>query len=89
MNGLELKVEEAKTDAVNELVESNEEVTEKKIEKSLNYDELTAAEKKAVDEFNKKVDVTDSTQVLQYGAAAQNKISDFSDRVFRFSIRRC
>ena len=81
MNGLELKVEKAKTDAVNELVESNEEVTEKKIEKSLNYDELTAAEKKAVDEFNKKVDVTDSTQVLQYGAAAQNKISEFSDSV--------
>ena len=56
-------------------------VTEEKIEKSLNYDELTEEEKKAVDDFNKQIDVFDSTQILQYGAAAQNKISSFSDSV--------
>ena len=56
-------------------------ITEEKIEKSLNYDELTAEEKKAVDDFNAKIDVFDSTQILQYGAPAQNKISEFSDSI--------
>ena len=82
MSALELKVESAKEDKkLNELAESTEKVTEEKIEKSLNYDELTDEEKKAVDEFNEKIDVFDSTQVLQFGAAAQNKISGFSDSV--------
>ncbi len=82
MSALELKVESKKEDEkVTELVEGSGKVTEEKIEKSLNYDELTPEEKKAVDEFNAKIDVFDSTQVLQFGAAAQNKISSFSDSV--------
>ena len=40
---------------------------------------LTEEEKKVVEEFAKKIDVTDSTAILQYGAAAQQKISSFSD----------
>ena len=56
-------------------------IEENEVEKSLNYDALTDEEKKAIDEFNSKIDVADSTQVLQYGAAAQNKISKFSDNV--------
>jgi len=81
-NKMELKVdkalEEKKVDA---LVDEAEKITEEKIESSLNYDELSTEEKKAVDEFNSKIDVTDSTQVLQFGAAAQNKISEFSDSI--------
>lgn len=56
-------------------------IEEKEVEKSLNYDALSLEEKNAIDEFNSKIDVTDTTQVLQYGAAAQNKISKFSDNV--------
>ncbi|MBR4887667.1 MAG: toxic anion resistance protein [Clostridia bacterium] len=41
--------------------------------------ELSAEEKKVVEEFAKKIDVTNSTQVLQYGSAAQKKIANFSD----------
>ena len=82
MENLELKVEqEVKKEEVEELVKNSEKVTNEKIEESLNYDVLTEAEKKAVDEFNKKMDVNDSTQVLQYGAKAQSKISQFSDDV--------
>lgn len=40
---------------------------------------LSEEEKKAVEEFSQKIDVTDSTAILQYGAAAQQKISAFSD----------
>lgn len=78
---LELKVENKEDEKVTELVNSEKKITEDKIEKSLNYDELSEAEKKAVDEFNAKIDVYDSTQILQYGAAAQNKISSFSDSI--------
>ena len=82
MGALELKVESKKEDEkVTELVQGTGKVTEEKIEKSLNYDELTEEEKKAVDDFNSKIDVFDTTQVLQFGAAAQNKISSFSDSV--------
>lgn len=77
---MELKVENKDDEKVAELAKQKK-VTEERIEKSLNYDELTAEEKKAIDEFNAKIDVFDSTQILQYGVAAQNKISSFSDSV--------
>lgn len=78
---MELKVENKKDERVDSLVNDNKKITEEKIEKSLNYDELTKEEKKAIDEFNSKLDVFDSTQILQYGASAQKKISDFSDTI--------
>ena len=85
MEEIQVKMEkEEKKEEVESLVneaEANGKVTNEKIEESLNYDLLTQAEKDAVDEFNKKIDVTDSTQVLQYGAKAQAKISQFSDSV--------
>ena len=82
MNGLELKLESAKTEEkVKGIAEATGEVTDEKIEESLNYDLLTPEEKKAIDEFVEKIDVFDSTQVLQFGAASQQKISEFSDTV--------
>jgi len=80
MEGLELKVEQKVNEESIENLTS-EKVTEEKIENSLNYDILTKEEKKAIDEFNSKIDVTDTTQVIQYGAAAQEKISQFSDSI--------
>ena len=82
MEGLELKLESAKAEKeVESLVTSEEKVTDEKIEESLNYDLLTDKEKKAIDEFVEKIDVFDSTQVLQFGASSQAKISEFSDSV--------
>lgn len=78
---MELKVEQKAEDKKVAELALESKVTEEKIEKSLNYDELTNEEKKAIDEFNAKIDVSDSTQVLQYGSAAQTKISKFSDEV--------
>ena len=79
---MELKVEN-KIPALEaeKLTENANKLTDEKIEKSLNSDELSETEKQAVDEFNAKVDVMDSTQVLQYGASAQSKISEFSDSI--------
>ena len=40
---------------------------------------LSEAERKMVDEFSQKIDISDSTVVLQYGAAAQKNIAAFSE----------
>ena len=81
MENLELKVENKVAKENIESLASETKVTEKKIEDSLNYDTLTKEEKEAIDEFNSKLDITDSTQVLQYGVPAQEKISKFSDNI--------
>lgn len=39
---------------------------------------LTLEEQKMVDDFSKKIDLTNSTLVLQYGSGAQKKLADFS-----------
>ena len=79
---LELKVEpKVASEKIEKEILTGEKVTDEKVENSLNYDLLTQEEKNAIDEFCSKIDVTDSTQVLQFGAAAQSKISDFSDNV--------
>ena len=82
MEELELKVNKELDKAeVESLAQESKKVTDEKIEKSLNYDLLSQEEKDAIEEFNKKINVADATQILQYGAKAQTKISQFSDSV--------
>ena len=45
----------------------------------LDESQLTEAERKMVDDFAQKIDITDSSQILQYGAAAQKNIAGFSE----------
>ena len=40
---------------------------------------LSPEEQQMVDDFAQKIDITNSQMVLQYGAASQKKLSDFSD----------
>lgn len=81
MSNLELKVaKKVDEESIKDIV-GEQKVSDEKIEKSLNYEALSAEEKQAIEEFNQKIDVTDSTQVLQYGVAAQEKISKFSDSI--------
>ena len=53
---------------------------EKKIE-PVEMDEklLTEEERKAVEEFSKKIDIRDTNMILQYGAAAQKSVAGFSE----------
>lgn len=44
----------------------------------LDESSLSDAERKQVEEFSDKIDLTNSTQILQYGAASQKKVADFS-----------
>jgi len=56
------------------------EVKEKKEEAPVIDDSyLTDEEKKMVDEFAAKIDITNSNMILQYGAGSQKKIADFSE----------
>ena len=79
----ELKVETKNIDMskVEDTLLQEKKVSEEVVEKSLNYDALTDEEKKAIDEFIAKIDPKNTTQILQYGATAQNNISKFSDSV--------
>lgn len=82
MENLELTVKpEMDTTEIEKNLQEGRKVEEAQVEKSLNYDALTDAEKTAIDEFLTKIDVTDTNQVLQFGAAAQTKIAKFSDSV--------
>ena len=42
-------------------------------------DSLTEAERKLVDDFSEKIDISNSSMVLQYGADAQKKLASFSE----------
>ncbi|MBO5478061.1 MAG: toxic anion resistance protein [Clostridia bacterium] len=79
---LEVKPEISTKEIENELIE-NKVVTEEKIEDSLNYDKLSTAEKEAIDNFLVKLDLTDTTNILSYGASAQQEIAKFSDDVLQ------
>ncbi len=52
----------------------------------LDESQLSEAERKMVDEFAQKIDITDSNVVLQYGAAAQKNIASFSENTLN-SVR--
>ena len=55
--------------------EEKQEANAVKLDESM----LSEAERKMVEEFSQKIDVTDSNQVMQYGAAAQKNIAAFSE----------
>ncbi len=45
-----------------------------------NYEDMLTEEEKAkVEEFSKSIDIKNSSLVMQYGAAAQQKVAEFSD----------
>ena len=83
MQEIKVKIQEDKKveKKVNELIDTNKEVTNEDVEASLSYKNLTKEEQEAIDEFNEKLDVNDPGQILQFGAAAQEKVSKFSDTV--------
>ena len=74
--------------AAGESVLSEEERRKQREANAVKLDEsmLTEAERKMVDEFAQKIDVTDANLVLQYGSAAQKNIASFSENALN-SVR--
>ncbi len=81
MENLELEVNKMQTKEIENSLVTGEQITEEKIEKSLSYDELAEEQKQAIDQFLSKIDVSNTAQILQFGASAQKNISQFSDTV--------
>lgn len=54
-------------------------IQEEKIEEITPEVQLTEEEKKMIDQFVDKIEITNSNSILQYGVGAQKKISDFSE----------
>lgn len=85
MPELTLNPTEAAQEAVPELTLTPEvpaaPEAEKKEVEPVKVDEsmLTEQEKKAVDDFAKKIDITDTNLVLNYGVAAQKSVATFSE----------
>lgn len=85
MPELTLNPTEAAQETVPELTLTPEAPTapeaEKKEVEPVKVDEsmLTEQEKKAVDDFAKKIDITDTNLVLNYGVAAQKSVATFSE----------
>lgn len=85
MPELTLNPTEAAQEAVPELTltsdapapeqEKKKEVEPVKVDESM----LTEQERAAVDEFVKKIDITDTNLVLNYGVAAQKSVATFSE----------
>ena len=76
-------VSNVETKEIETALQTNKNIDEKAVEKSLNYNALTEEEKKAIDTFLAKIDVKNTAQILQFGASAQNNISKFSDSVLQ------
>ena len=71
----ELKLDGVPTPATPAAEPAKEEVKPVELDESM----LTDEEKKAVEEFAKKIDITDTNLVLNYGAAAQKSVASFSE----------
>ena len=79
----ELKIENIPTPATPApSAESKKEVEPVQLDESM----LTEEEKKAVEEFSKKIDINDTNLVLNYGAAAQKSVASFSENALN-SVR--
>ena len=78
---MELKVEKMEQKELEKLASVKNVADEKEIESSLNYDNLTQDEKDAIEKFNNEINIDDQTQIIQFGSAAQDKVSKFSDSV--------
>lgn len=72
---LEPNADQQQAQAAQQAVQAQREANAVKIDESM----LNEAERKMVDDFAQKIDITDSNLVLQYGAAAQKNIASFSE----------
>ncbi len=81
-NKLELKtIDTLDLNEIKSMVEEGKEITESKVEKTLDYNKLTKEEQTAIDEFIEKIDVNSTNEIITFGAPAQTKITQFSDEV--------
>ena len=76
-----VKAKESEMIPAGPLMEENSEMNE--VQKEMAGTVLTAEEQEMVDSFASKIDVENTTQIMQYGAGTQKKMADFSDEALK------
>ena len=76
---LTLTPDEVAAENEKKLAELEEQVNPAAVKDPLAEMKLTEAERRTVEDFSKKIDITESNTILQYGSAAQKKVTDFSN----------
>lgn len=71
------------TSDTQELPSTVAEETELVADSAFNENNLTAEEKKMVEDFSQKIDLHNSQAILQYGAGTQKKMADFSENALK------
>lgn len=71
------------TSDTQELPSTVAEETEIVADSAFNENNLTAEEKKMVEDFSQKIDLHNSQAILQYGAGTQKKMADFSENALK------
>lgn len=66
-----------------ELPSTVAEETELVADSAFNENNLTAEERKMVEDFSQKIDLHNSQAILQYGAGTQKKMADFSENALK------
>ena len=77
----DLDIEPVDTAKVDVVVDEN--ILEKEEKNPLTLDSLNVDEQKIVTDFVKQIDITNTNQIITYGAASQNKIAQFSDTILQ------
>jgi uncharacterized protein YaaN involved in tellurite resistance len=79
---LTLTPEETKEEQAEQL-SALEEKKEAATPEALDMSRLSDSEKKQIEDFARQIDITEPNLVLQYGSAAQKKVTDFSDTALK------
>ena len=77
------EVKEEQSQQLEDLENKQEAPKEKTIEEMYSDAKLSDAERKVVNDFSEKIDITEANSVLNYGSAAQKKVTDFSDAALK------
>ena len=74
---------QAQAQEMSQELQQQEEIKPVSIEELYDNAKLTESEKKTVEQFSEKIDITSSDVILNYGSGAQQKISNFSDAALK------
>ena len=77
------EVEKQQQAALADMEAEQAKIDEQTVKEQYDDKSLTEAERKTVNDFSEKIDIMESNVILQYGSAAQKKVTDFSDNALK------
>ncbi|MBR3128484.1 MAG: toxic anion resistance protein [Solobacterium sp.] len=77
------EVEKQQQAALADMEAEQAKIAEQTVKDQYDDKSLSEAERKTVNDFSEKIDIMESNVILQYGSAAQKKVTDFSDNALK------